>query len=79
MTFASVYRQNGIFYLLNIHRTLNYSVTAGLGIPVLNGSNVSIGFRYDGQKAANGMQRESSFSLYLNLSFSEMVSKSKIQ
>lgn len=67
------------YVVIKHHNTINYSVTAGFGVPVMQGSTFSAGLRYDGQKAHSSLQRESSFSFYINLSFSEITNRSKIR
>lgn len=67
------------YVVIKNRRTLNYSVSAGIGVPVMQGSVFSAGIRYDWQKVKAGIQQERSLSLYINLSFSEKTWRGKIQ
>lgn len=69
---------NSYVVIKNKH-TLNYSVSAGIGVPILQGSLFSAGLRYSSQKVKSGLVKENSLSLYINLSFSEKTFRGKIQ
>lgn len=69
---------NSYVVVKNKH-SLNYSFSAGIGVPILQGSLFSAGVRYDGQKVKSSMQKERSLSLYINLSFSEKTYRGRIQ
>ena len=55
-------------------------VSTGLNFGLRNNNVLSIGLKYKGQmKIPNGMQKENSLSLFLNITFSERTYRAKIQ
>lgn len=58
----------------------NYYVSAGLNFMFKGGNGLGIGFKYKDQfNSSKNMQKDRALSMYLNVSFSERVWRSKIQ
>jgi hypothetical protein len=71
---------NNAYIMINNKKVMNYSVSAGVAIPVMNNNLLSVGVKYDRQHSSSrGVQREQSLSFYLNLTFSEWSPRTKIQ
>lgn len=71
---------NNAYMMINKKKVMNYSVSAGVAIPVMNNNLLSVGVKYDRQhSSATGVQREQSLSFYLNLTFSEVSPRTRIQ
>lgn len=61
-------------------KATEYYVSTGLNFGLRNNNVLSIGLKYKGQmKIPNGMQKENSLSLFLNITFSERTYRAKIQ
>lgn len=67
------------YVVIKDQKPLNYFVSAGLGIPVMTGNIVSLGFKYDTQRGL-GLQtgKGQNFSIFLNITFIERTPRSKI-
>ncbi|WP_148371637.1 hypothetical protein [Bacteroides bouchesdurhonensis] len=61
-------------------KATNYYFSTGMNLQLQDNNVISIGLKYKGQmKTPNGMQRENSLSLFLNITFSERTYRPKIQ
>lgn len=68
-----------LYAVMKKQTTMNYYISAGLGMPIRQSDLLSLGVRYDWQKTKTGIQQEKSFSVYLNITLSERIWKSKVQ
>ncbi|WP_321517505.1 hypothetical protein [uncultured Bacteroides sp.] len=67
------------YVVIKDQKPLNYYISTGLGIPVMTGNLLSVGFKYNSQCGANtNIEKNQSFSLFLNITFSERTPRSKI-
>lgn len=89
-TFGKVYRNpvslllgTGIdnsYIVIQKKKATGYYLSTGLNLGLRNNNVLSLGLKYKGQmKIPNGMQRENSLSLFLNITFSERTYRAKIQ
>ena len=72
---------NNSYIVIQKKKATEYYVSTGLKLRIDDNNNVlSIGLKYKGQmKIPNGMQKENSLSLFLNITFSERTYRAKIQ
>lgn len=71
---------NNSYIVIQKKKATDYYVSTGLNFGLRNNNALSIGLKYKGQmKVPNGMQRENSLSLFLNITFSERTYRAKIQ
>jgi hypothetical protein len=67
------------YVVIKDQKPLNYYISAGLGVPVMTGNLLSVGFKYNSQCGANtNLDKNQSLSLFLNITFSERTPRSKI-
>ena len=79
---ASYWEQVSTIPILSFKRkkATEYYVSTGLNFGLRNNNVLSLGLKYKGRmKIPNGMQKENSFSLFLNITFSERTYRAKIQ
>lgn len=68
------------YVVIQKKKATNYYISTGMNIQLHDNNVISIGLKYKGQmKTPNGMQRENSLSLFLNITFSERTYRPKIQ
>lgn len=68
------------YIVIQKKKATDYYVSTGLNLQLRDNNVLSIGLKYKGQmKIPNGMQRENSLSLFLNITFSERTYRAKIQ
>lgn len=68
------------YIVIQQKKATEYSLSTGLNLGLRNSNVLSIGLKYKGQmKVPNGMQRENSLSLFLNITFSERTYRAKLQ
>lgn len=68
------------YIVIQKKKATDYYVSTGLNFGLRNNNVLSVGLKYKGQmKVPNGMQRENSFSLFFNITFSERTYRAKIQ
>lgn len=61
-------------------KATEYYLSTGMNLGLKNNNALSIGLKYKGQmKIPNGMQREKSLSIFMNITFSERTYRAKIQ
>ena len=71
---------NNSYIVIQKKKATEYYVSTGLNFGLRNNNVLSIGLKYKGQmKIPNGMQKENSLSLFLNITFSERTYRAKIQ
>lgn len=71
---------NNSYIVIQQKKATEYSLSTGLNFGLRNNNVLSFGLKYKGQmKVPNGMQRENSLSLFLNITFSERTYRAKIQ
>lgn len=71
---------NNSYIVIQKKKATEYYVSTGLNFGLRNNNVLSIGLKYKGQmKIPNGMQKENSLSLFLNITFSEGTYRAKIQ
>ena len=68
------------YIVIQKKKATDYYISTGLNFGLRNNNVLSFGLKYKGQmKVPNGMQKENSFSLFLNITFSERTYRAKIQ
>lgn len=68
------------YVVIQKKKATNYYLSTGMNLELRNKNVLSIGLKYKGQmKTPNGMQRENSLSVFLNITFSERTYRAKIQ
>ena len=71
---------NNSYIVIQQKKATEYSLSTGLNFGLRNNNVLSFGLKYKGQmKVPNGMQRENSLSLFLNITFSERTYRAKLQ
>lgn len=66
--------------MIQKRKATEYYLSTGLNFGLRNNNVLSFGLKYNGQmKVPNGMQRENSLSLFLNITFSERTYHAKLQ
>ena len=71
---------NNSYIVIQKKKATEYYVSTGLNFGLRNNNVLSLGLKYKGRmKIPNGMQKENSFSLFLNITFSERTYRAKIQ
>ena len=67
------------YIVIQKKKATDYYISTGLNFGLRNNNVLSFGLKYKGQmKVPNGMQKENSFSLFLNITFSERTYRAKI-
>lgn len=68
------------YIVIQKKKATEYYLSTGLNFGLRNSNVLSLGVKYKGQmKVPNGMQRENSLSLFLNITFSERTYRAKLQ
>ena len=68
------------YVVIQKKKATDYYFSTGMNLGLRNNNTLSIGLKHTGQiKTPNGMQRENSLSLFLNITFSERTYRAKIQ
>ncbi len=68
------------YIVIQQKKAVNYYISSGLNFNLRDNNILSFGLKYKGQlKVPNGMQKESSLSLFLNITFSERTYRAKIR
>lgn len=71
---------NNSYIVIQKKKATGYYISTGLNLALRNNNVLSLGLKYKGQmKVPNGMQKENSLSLFLNITFSERTYRAKIQ
>lgn len=71
---------NNSYIVIQKKKATGYYISTGLNLGLRNNNVLSLGLKYKGQmKVPNGMQKENSLSLFLNITFSERTYRAKIQ
>lgn len=71
---------NNSYIMIQKKKATGYYISTGLNLALRNNNVLSLGLKYKGQmKVPNGMQKENSLSLFLNITFSERTYRAKIQ
>lgn len=68
------------YIVIQNKKATDYYISTGINLGLGNQNVLSIGLKYKGQmKVTQGMQKENSLSLFMNLSFSERTYRAKIK
>lgn len=71
---------NNSYIVIQKKKATGYYISTGLNLALRNNNVLSLGLKYKSQmKVPNGMQKENSLSLFLNITFSERTYRAKIQ
>lgn len=68
------------YVVIQQKKATEYYLSTGMNLGLKNNNALSIGLKYKGQmKIPNGMQRENSLSIFMNITFSERTYRAKLK